>query len=69
MSFNGNVGALMAGSGLKEILSSAFSGSDKMLLGKTFLMNLRAIRSVATELFRGHVEVSSFIFDIIVCAC
>ena len=40
MSFIGSVGALMAGSGLKEILNSAFVSSDKMLLGKRFPMNL-----------------------------
>ena len=56
MSFIGSVCALMAGSGLKEILSSAFAGSDKMLLGKKFYMNLRAFRSVVTEFLRGLVE-------------
>ena len=56
MSFIGSIGALMAGSGLKEILSSAFAGLDKMLLGKKFLMNLRAFRFAVIELLRGHVE-------------
>ena len=37
VSFIGGVGALMAGSGLKEILSSAFAGSDKILLKKNSL--------------------------------
>ena len=30
MAFTGSVGALMAGSGLKKFLSSAFAGSDKI---------------------------------------
>ena len=56
MSLIGSVGALMAGSGLKEILSSAFAGSDKMLQGKKFHMNLGAFTFVVTELLKGHVE-------------
>ena len=48
MTFIGSVGALMAGSGLKEILSSTFAVSDKMLQEKIFPMNLRAFRFVAT---------------------
>ena len=56
MTFIGSVGALMDGTGLKEILSSAFAGSDKMLQGKELPMNLRAFRFVVFELLRGHVE-------------
>ena len=56
MSLIGSVGALMAGSGLKEILSSAFAGSDKMLQGKKFHMNLGTFTFVVTELLKGHVE-------------
>ena len=56
MSFIGSVGVLMSGSGLKEILSSTFAGAEKMLLGKKFAMNLRALRFVVIELLRGHVE-------------
>ena len=56
MSFVCSVGALLAGSGLKKILSSAFVGSDKMLLGKKLPMNLRAFTFVVIELLRGHVE-------------
>ena len=37
MSFIGSVGAHMADIGLKEILSSAFAGSDKMIPGKNSL--------------------------------
>ena len=56
MSFIGSVDALMAGSGLKEILSSGFSVSDKMLQEKKFPMNLKAFRFVVIELLRGHVK-------------
>ena len=56
MSFIGSFGALMVGSGFKEILRSAFRGTEKMLLGKKFPMNLRAFRFVVIELLRGHVE-------------
>ena len=52
----GSVGALMAGSGLEEILSSVFVGLDKMLLGLKFPMNLRALRLTVIELVRGYVE-------------
>ena len=61
MSFTGSVGALMAGSGLKEILSSAFAVWDKMLLGKKFPMNLRAFRFVAIDLLRGKCRRNGFI--------
>ena len=37
MSFIGSFGALMVGSGLKEILRSAFRDTEKMLLGKNSL--------------------------------
>ena len=56
MSFIGSFGALMADSGLNQILRSAFAGTEKMLLGRKFPMNLRAFRFVVTELLRGHVE-------------
>ena len=48
----------MSGSGLKEILSSKFTGSDNILLEKKFPMNLRALRFaiVIIELYRRHVE-------------
>ena len=40
MSSNNSICALMADSGLKEILRSAFAGSDKMLQRKKFPLNL-----------------------------
>ena len=35
MSFVGCVGKLMSGSGLQQLMSSAFAGVEKMLIGKT----------------------------------
>ena len=43
MSFIGRVGALMASSGLKEILSREFAGSDKMIQGKKIPYELKRI--------------------------
>ena len=36
MSYVGSIGSLMAGSGMTEILSEAFAGVLKMLIGKTY---------------------------------
>ena len=55
MSFVGCVGVLMNNTGLLEILKSAFSGADKMLLGKKFPMNVRALRFVSLELLRDQI--------------
>ena len=56
MSFVGCIGKLMANSGLEKLMSSAFAGVNKMLLGKKFPMNVRALRFVVLELLRGFVE-------------
>lgn len=56
MSFVGAVGALMQGSGLNEILESTFGGVTKMLSGKKFPQNVRAMRLVVEELLRGLME-------------
>lgn len=53
MSFVGAVGALMQGSGLAEVLESTFAGVTKMLSGKKFPQNVRAMRLVVEELLRG----------------
>ena len=50
MSFVGCVGTLMANSGLLEILKSAFAGVEKMLTGKNFPMNVRALRLLTSEI-------------------
>ena len=52
ISFAGAVGTLMCNSGLEEILQSAFGGVPKMLSGKRFPQNVRALRMVVEELLR-----------------
>ena len=53
MSLVGAVGTLMQGSGLSEVLESTFAGVAKMLSGKKFPQNVRAMRLVVEELLRG----------------
>ena len=43
----------MEGSGLKEIMESAFAGFEKMLMGKKYPSNDRALRMVLIELLRN----------------
>jgi len=43
MSFVDAIGTLMAETGLSEILKSVFGGVEKMLTGKKFPMNMRAL--------------------------
>ena len=52
MSFVGSIGTLMAGSGLYELLESTFGGVQKMMIGKKFPQNVRALRIVAEELLK-----------------
>ena len=56
MSFIGCVGNLMAHSGLDDILNSAFGGVEKMLSGKNFPQNFRALRMVVEELLGSFVR-------------
>ena len=53
MSFAGDVGSLMAESGLSDILSEVFGGVPKMLSGKKFPQNVRAPRMMAEEVVPG----------------
>ena len=53
MSFIGSIGSLMANSGLEEILKPSFAGVEKMLTGKKYPMNLRALRMVVEELLQS----------------
>ena len=46
MSFVGAVGTLMIDTGLEPIISVAFGGVSKMLTGKKFPQNIRALRMV-----------------------
>ena len=52
MSFVGCVGVLMQNSGLADIMKSAFAGVPKMLSGKNYPNNVRALRIVVEELLR-----------------
>ena len=56
MNFVGCVGKLMEGSGLNKFMSSAFAGVEKMLIGKKFPINVRALRQVTLELLKGHID-------------
>ena len=56
MSFVGAVGTLMGGTGLAEIMESTFAGVNKMLSGKKFPQNVRAMRLVVEELLRGTMN-------------
>ena len=56
MSFIGCVGVLMANSGIEDILSTAFGGVAKMLTGKKFPQNYRALRLLTEELLRELIE-------------
>ena len=46
MSFVGSVGTLMAESGLAEVMSAVFGGVPKMLSGKKFPQNMRALQLI-----------------------
>ena len=45
----GAVGVLMTGSGLEELMKAAFGGVTKMLTGKNFPQNTRALRIVVEQ--------------------
>ena len=52
MSYCGGIGTLMADIGIVEILSVAFGGVLKMLSGKKFPQNVRALWMLVEELLR-----------------
>ena len=56
MIFVGCADKLMANSGLEKLVGSAFGGVSKMLIGKIFPMNIRALRLVVLELLHGLVD-------------
>ena len=56
MSFVGAVGTLMGGSGLEDILKSSFAGVPKLLSGKKFPQNVRALRIVTEEVLRPVLD-------------
>ena len=51
-SFVGCIINLMENTGLSNILKAAFGGVDKMLLGKNFPNNIRALRMFIVEILR-----------------
>ena len=52
MSYVGSIGTPMQETGFEEVLSAAFGGVKKMLIGKTFPDNVRALRMMVEELLR-----------------
>ena len=52
----------MGNSGLEELMKSAFAGVSKMLTGKIFPMNVRALRMVVEEVLRRRI-VTSMSYD------
>ena len=56
MSFIGCVGVLMENSGLVPWLQSAFASVPKMMTGKKFPMNIRALRFAVMELLKGFID-------------
>ena len=55
----------MADTALQEILQVAFGGVPKMLAGKTFPQNIRALRLVTEELLRETILNSEENIDLI----
>ena len=56
MSFIGCVGVLMENSGLVPWLQSAFASVPKMMTGKNFPMNIRALHFAVMELVKGFID-------------
>ena len=56
MSFVGAIGSLMSNSGLEDIMKAAFGGVAKMLTGKKFPQNTRALRLVVEEILRDTLN-------------
>ena len=54
--FVGSVGALIGNIGLEEVLKAAFGGVTRMLTGKNFPQNTRALRMVAVELLEPNIS-------------
>ena len=53
MNFVGAVGTLMSDSGLEDVMKAAFGGVAKMLSGKNFPQNFRALHRVVKETLYG----------------
>lgn len=61
MSYVGCIGSLMAGSGVVEVLSEAFGGVLKMLSGKKYPDNVRALRMLVEELIRPFFQTQNML--------
>ena len=60
MSFIGTNGTLIKGTGLEDVMAKAFVGVKKMLEGKKFPHNFRAMRIVAEDLLGDVIDPESF---------
>ncbi len=56
MSFVGCVGVLMSNSGLDDVMRASFGGVTRMLTGKNFPQNVRALRIVTEEVLRNALD-------------
>ena len=61
MSYVGCIGSLMAGSGIVEVLSEAFGGVLKMLTGKKYPDNVRALRMLVEERIRPFFQTQNML--------
>ena len=52
MRFIWSIGTMIAGSGLYELLESTFAVLQKMMSGRNFTQNVRALRIVSEEVLR-----------------
>ena len=56
MSFAGSVGILMENNGIQKLIKSGFTGTEKILTGGKFPMNVRALIFVVVKLLRAFVD-------------
>ena len=56
MSCVGSVSTLIGNSGLEEVLKAALGGVTRMMIGKNFPQNTRALLMVAEELFQPIIS-------------
>ena len=61
VSYVGCISSLMAGSGIVEVLSEAFGGVLKMLTGKKYPDNVRALRMLVEELIRPFFQTQNML--------
>ena len=62
MSFIGAIENLMIEIGLTDVMSTAFAGVHKMLLGKKFLICMRALRMVVEVPIIDDITVQNYVF-------